>query len=62
MTEESMKNLGSAAAFLVAVGAMVGLILAQRNYQNSWLEPAKIQMTAPPAIPAPVNQGSVVLK
>ena len=52
-----MKNLGSAAAFLVAVGAIVGLILAQRNYQNSWLEPAKIQMTAP-AIPAPVNQAA----
>jgi hypothetical protein len=38
-----MKVLGNTAALLVALSIMVGLILAQRSYQNSWREPTAIQ-------------------
>jgi hypothetical protein len=41
-----MKVLGSAATFFVALSVMGGLILAQRDYQNSWREGATIQMSA----------------
>ena len=41
-----MKVFGSAATFLVALSVMGGLILAQRDYQNSWREGATIQMFA----------------
>jgi hypothetical protein len=57
-----MKTLGNAAAFLIAVGVMCGLIQAQHNYQNSWREPTIIEMASSPATPAPANQYSVVMK
>jgi hypothetical protein len=41
-----MKVLGNAAALLAAVSIMVGLIVAQHNYQNSWSEPNSIQTSA----------------
>jgi hypothetical protein len=41
-----MKVLGNTAALLVALSIMVGLILAQRSYQNSWREPSAMQTSA----------------
>ncbi len=40
-----MKTIANATAFLVALSLMIGLILAQQNYQNSWRE-ATIQSLA----------------
>ena len=41
-----MKALGNAAALLVALSVMGGLIFAQRSYQNSWRESNAVQMSA----------------
>jgi hypothetical protein len=40
MGGRKMKFLGNAAALLVALSIMGGLMLAQRDYQNSWREPS----------------------
>jgi hypothetical protein len=40
-----MKVLGNATTLLVALSIMVGLLFAQRNYQNSWHESPAAQMT-----------------
>lgn len=40
-----MKVLGNATALLVAISIIVGLLVAQRGYQNSWHEPAQISTT-----------------
>jgi hypothetical protein len=57
-----MKVFGNATAFVVAVCLMGGLILAQRDYQNSWHQQSVIQMSASPAAPASVGHYSVVMK
>lgn len=44
-----MKILGNATALFVALSIMVGLLLAQRGYQNSWREPTALQ-TSPGAV------------
>jgi hypothetical protein len=41
-----MKVLGNIAALLAALSIMIGLILAQRSYQNSWHEPTAMQTSA----------------
>jgi hypothetical protein len=41
-----MKVLGNIAALFVALSIMVGLIFAQRSYQNSWREPTAMQSSA----------------
>jgi hypothetical protein len=41
-----MKVLGNAAALLVALSIMGGVLLAQRNYQDSWNKPDAAQMSA----------------
>jgi hypothetical protein len=60
-----MKVLGSAATFLVALSVMGGLILAQRDYQNSWREGATIQTSATnatsPGTPERVGEYNVVM-
>ena len=43
----NMKFLANMTAFVVALSLMIGLLVAQRNYQNSWREP--------PATQAPAN-------
>jgi hypothetical protein len=61
-----MKVLGNTAALLVALSIMVGLILAQRSYQNSWREPTAMQTSAASAMVAGTferpGQYKVVLK
>jgi hypothetical protein len=59
-----MKVLGNSVAFLFAMFVMGGLILAQRDYQNSWHEPAAIQMPGINGAGAPQtpNEYNVVLK
>jgi len=61
-----MKVLGSAATLLVALSVMGGLILAQRDYQNSWREGATIQMSTTkatsPGTPERVGEYTVVMK
>jgi hypothetical protein len=61
-----MKILGNAAAFLAALAVMGGLILAQRDYQNSWREPSAIQMSATVATnagtPEQAGEYKVVMK
>ena len=44
-----MKILGSTTALLVALSVMGGLMLAQRDYQNSWREPSVMQ-TSPTVV------------
>jgi len=41
-----MKALGNATALFVALTLMVGLLFAQRSYQNSWREPSAVQSSA----------------
>jgi hypothetical protein len=41
-----MRFLGNAALLLVALSIMVGLLFAQRDYQNSWSEPPMMQSSA----------------
>jgi len=41
-----MKAFANTTAFLVALSLMVGLLLAQRSYQNSWREPGATQASA----------------
>jgi hypothetical protein len=41
-----MKVLCNMAALLAALSIMIGLILAQRSYQNSWREPTAMQTSA----------------
>jgi len=41
-----MKAFANATALLVALSLMVGLLLAQRNYQNSWRQPNATQASA----------------
>jgi hypothetical protein len=36
-----MKVLGNATALLVAISMMVALLVAQRDYQNSWQRPTQ---------------------
>jgi hypothetical protein len=43
---KKMKVLANATALVVALSLMIGLLLAQRNYQNSWREPIGIQTSA----------------
>jgi hypothetical protein len=57
-----MKVLGNAAALLVALSVMGGLILAQRSYQNSWREPNAIQMSATAVTPEQAGEYKVVMK
>ncbi len=61
-----MKVLGNTVALIVAVSLMGGLILAQRDYQNSWRDRGLTQMPAinatNPAAPAPADQYNVVMK
>ena len=38
-----MRALGNAAALLVTLTIMAGLIVAQRDYQNSWHQPDVVQ-------------------
>ena len=57
-----MKVLGNAAALFVALSLMGGLILAQRNYQNSWREPNAIQMSATSVTPEHAGAYKVVMK
>ena len=48
-TEEErtrMKFLVNATAFFVALSLMIGILFAQRNYQNSWREPSSTQAPA----------------
>jgi len=59
---KKMKFFGNAAALVVAVCMMGGLILAQRDYQNSWHDQSVIEMSASPAAPASVDQYRVVMK
>jgi hypothetical protein len=64
--EIRMKVLGNITALFVALTIMVGLIFAQRSYQNSWREPTTIQSSAATAITAPTldraGQYKVVMK
>ncbi len=53
-----MKVLENTAALLVALSIMVGLILAQRNYQNSWREPATMQTSAATTVTASKSERS----
>lgn len=39
----NMKFLANTAAFVVALSLMIGVLLAQRSYQNSWREPNIMQ-------------------
>jgi hypothetical protein len=57
-----MKVLGNAAALLVALSIIGGLILAQHNYQNSWSEPSVVQMTATTVTPEHAGAYKVVMK
>jgi hypothetical protein len=41
-----MKFLANTTAFVVALSLMVGLLIAQRNYQDSWREPSALQAPA----------------
>ena len=41
-----MRVLGNAAALLVTLTIMGGLIVAQRDYQNSWHQPDVVQGSA----------------
>jgi hypothetical protein len=43
---KKMKVLGNVTALLVALSIMVGLLVAQRDYQSSWREPEAIQTSA----------------
>jgi|SRR6516165_10988141 hypothetical protein len=38
-----MKFLANATAFVVALSLMIGLLVAQHNYQRSWREPVTTQ-------------------
>jgi len=40
-----MKVLGNAAAFVLALTIIGGVMLAQRDYQNSWRDTGVVQMT-----------------
>jgi hypothetical protein len=57
-----MKVLGNAAALLAALSVMAGLILAQRNYQNSWRETSAVQMSATAVTPGHAGEYKVVMK
>ncbi|MBV8054472.1 MAG: hypothetical protein JO071_04440 [Deltaproteobacteria bacterium] len=57
-----MKVLGNVAALFVALSLMGGLILAQRNYQNSWREPSAVQMSATSVTPEHAGEYKVVMK
>jgi len=61
-----MKVLGNAAALLVALSIMGGLILAQRNYQNSWRESSAVQISVntgtSAGTPDPAGAYRVVMK
>jgi hypothetical protein len=41
-----MKILGNAAVLVAALSVMGGIMLAQRDYQNSWREPSAVQTSA----------------
>ena len=41
-----MKFLANTTAVVVALSLMVGLLIAQRNYQDSWREPSAMQAPA----------------
>jgi hypothetical protein len=61
-----MKILGNTTALLVALSVMGGLMLAQRDYQNSWREPSVMQ-TSPTVVtnastPEGAGQYKVVMK
>jgi hypothetical protein len=47
-----MKILGNTAALVAALSIMGGIMLAQRDYQNSWREPRTVQTSAPVVTPA----------
>ncbi len=61
-----MKVLGNAAAFLIVLSVMGGIILAQRDYQNSWREPSAIHTSATIVTNAgtlhPADQYKVVMR
>lgn len=42
----NMKFLANVTAFVVALSLMIGLLVVQRNYQNSWREPAATEAPA----------------
>ena len=61
-----MNFVRNAAAFLIALSVMGGLLLAQRDYQMSWREPGTIQMSATvvtdAGTPAGAGEYKVVMK
>ena len=61
-----MRVLGNAAVLAAALSLIGGLILAQRDYQNSWREGATIQISATkatsPGTPERVGEYNVVMK
>ena len=57
-----MKFLGNAAVLLVALTIMVGLLFAQRDYQNSWREPGTVQMSTTTAANASTLAGNGAYK
>jgi hypothetical protein len=61
-----MKVLGNTAAFVAALLIMVGLIVAQRNYQNGWRDGSITQTASLDshalAAAAPSDHYNVVMK
>jgi hypothetical protein len=60
-----MKFLGNTAALLIALSVMGGIMLAQREYQNSWREPSAVQISSAatnPGLPDRAAQYKVVMK
>lgn len=41
-----MKFFANTTAFVVALSLMIGLLIAQRDYQNSWHEPSAVEVPA----------------
>jgi hypothetical protein len=66
MGGRKMKYLRNVAALLVALSVMGGVMLAQREYQNSWREPSAVQSSATEVTnagaPAQVGEYKVVMK
>ena len=55
-----MKVVGNATVLIVALSAMVGLLFAQRDFQNSWHEPTAIQTsTTAIASASPLDRSGV---
>jgi hypothetical protein len=60
--EKAMRVLGNAAALAAALSLIGGLILAQRDYQNSWREPSVIQASSTLAANGGAHEGAAEYK